>query len=282
MEEHKEKWFSLYIFYHENADRLLIELIHPFIWQWRRPWFFIRYWEGGNHIRLRLKASENEHNAIVKALSPGNAAIKTIQTARYEPEIDRYGNYESIVWAEQYFECSSHYVLNWIVKREANQSIITQAIKLHLSLLHTLKWDEEDLIAVCNFFLDGWLPKLYNSTDPREEQRTFWLSQFEKVFVPLKNQTLQAGKQFWQQLNQDIVDDDLMEYLSKTTKVICSYQKIDFEKNKMFQVISSFMHMNNNRLGISNYEEAYIMYIITVCLRFIHENSIQQSSKCLL
>ncbi|QNR86543.1 hypothetical protein H9N25_09185 [Pedobacter riviphilus] len=235
MEEHKEKWFSLYIFYHENADRLLIELIHPFIRQWRRPWFFIRYWERGNHIRLRLKAAENEHSAIIKALSPGNAAIKTIQTARYEPEIDRYGNYESIVWAEQYFECSSHYVLNWIVKREANQSIITQAIKLHLSLLHTLKWDEETLMAVCNFFLDGWLPKLYNSTDPREEQRTFWLSQFEKVFVPLKNQTLQAGKQFWQQLNQDIVDDDLMEYLSKTTKVICSYQKIDFEKTRCFR-----------------------------------------------
>ncbi|MBB6237875.1 thiopeptide-type bacteriocin biosynthesis protein [Pedobacter sp. AK013] len=277
MKKQEKKWFSLYIFYHENADRLLKELIYPFIRQWHRPWFFIRYWEGGNHIRLRLKAAEDEHPAIVKALSSDNAGVKTLQTARYEPEIDRYGNYESIAWAEQYFECSSHYILNWIVKREANQSAITQAIKLHLSLLYTLKWDEEALIGVCNFFLDGWLPKLYNSVDAGEEQRIFWLNQFEKVFVPLKNQTIQASNQFWEQLDQDIVDDNLVEYLSKTTKVICSYQKIDFERNKMFQVISSFMHMNNNRLGISNYEEAYIMYVITVCLRFIHENSILQS-----
>jgi len=276
MEEQKEKWLSLYIFYHENADRLLKELIYPFIRQWHRPWFFIRYWEGGNHVRLRLKAAENEHESIIKALSSYNAAVKTIQTARYEPEIDRYGNYESITWAEQYFECSSQYILNWLVKRERNQSAVTQAIKLHLILLHTLKWDDEALKEVCNFFLEGWLPKLYNPTDPKEEQRIFWLNQFEKVFDPMKNKTLQAGNQFWQQLNQDIVDDNLIEYLSKTTKVICLYQNVDFEKNKMFQVISSFMHMNNNRLGISNDEEAYIMYVITVCLRFIHENSIQQ------
>ncbi|GGH06110.1 thiopeptide-type bacteriocin biosynthesis protein [Pedobacter zeae] len=277
MNKQEEKWLSLYIFYNENADGLLKELIYPFIRQWHRPWFFIRYWEGGNHIRLRLKAAENEHEAIIKALSLDNAAVTRILTTQYEPEIDRYGNDESITWAEQYFECSSQYILNWLVKREINQSVIAQAIKLHLTLLHTLKWDDEALVELCNFFLAGWLPKLYNPADPKEKQRIFWLNQFEKVFVPVKNQTLQACSQFWQQLNSPVAELNLMEYLLKTTGVISSYQKMDFEKKKMFQVISGFMHMNNNRLGISNDEEAYIMYVIRACLQFIHENSIQQS-----
>ncbi|WP_293313907.1 thiopeptide-type bacteriocin biosynthesis protein [Pedobacter sp. UBA5917] len=275
MKKQEEKWLSLYIFYDENADRLLKQVIHPFIQQWYGPWFFIRYWEGGDHIRLRLKAAEIEHDEIVKALNLENTSIKSIQVAQYEPEIDRYGNYKSITWAEEYFECSANYVLNWIAKKEASQLPAIQAIKLHLTLLHTLKWDKETLIAVCNFFLEGWLPKLYNQTDPKEEQRTFWLSQFEKVFAPVKNQTIQATNQFWQELNGVVVNHDLLDYLSKTTEVMNRYQNSDFEKDRLFQIISSFMHMNNNRLGISNYEEAYIMHVMIACLQFIHKNKIQ-------
>lgn len=277
MKKQEEKWLSLYIFYQENADEILKQVVHPFIRQWHNPWFFIRYWEGGDHIRLRLKTPKIEHDEIIKRLKLGNTSIKSLQIAQYEPEIDRYGNRESIKWAEQYFECSSNYVLNWITKKEINQRPAIQAIKLHLALLHTLKWKKEALAELCDFFLEGWLPKLYNPTDPEEEQRIFWLNQFEQVFASQKNQTIQAANHFWEKLNQGIAEDNLMDYLSNTNQVIRLYQNTGFEKDILFQVISSFMHMNNNRLGISNYEEAYIMHVIIACLQFIHENSIQRS-----
>ncbi|MGN7989828.1 thiopeptide-type bacteriocin biosynthesis protein [Pedobacter sp. 22226] len=276
MENPEKKWLSVYIFCNGEADQLLKQAIHPFIRQWTAPWFFIRYWEGGDHIRLRLKAALSQHGLIVKSLSLKNEMIKSVQIAEYEPEIDRYGNIQSMAWAERYFECSSNYVLNWIVKRDENQSAAIQAIKLHLALLHALKWKKKVLIALCNFFLEGWLPKLYNPTDPKIEQRIFWLNQFEKVFAAKKNQTAQAVNQFWQELNAGIADDNLTEYLSKTAEVIFLYQNAHFDKDRLFQIISSFMHMNNNRLGISNYEEAYLMYSIIECLQFIQENSIRQ------
>ncbi|GAA4205820.1 thiopeptide-type bacteriocin biosynthesis protein [Pedobacter jeongneungensis] len=272
----EEKWLSVYIFYNGEADQLLKQAIHPFIRQWTAPWFFIRYWEGGDHIRLRLKAAVSQHGLIVKSLSLKDEMIKSVQIAEYEPEIDRYGNIQSMAWAERYFECSSNYVLNWIIKREENQSAAIQAIKLHMALLHTLKWEKKALIALCNFFLEGWLPKLYNPTDPKKEQCIFWLKQFEKVFAAKKNQTVQAVNQFWQELNAGIADDNLTEYLSKTAEVIFLYQNAHFDKDRLFQIISSFMHMNNNRLGISNYEEAYLMYSIIECLQFIQENFIPQ------
>jgi thiopeptide-type bacteriocin biosynthesis protein len=284
MEKQGDKWLSIYIFYDGNADHLLKQFVFPFIQQWSAPWFFIRYWDGGDHIRLRLKAAVSQHDSIVEALGLRRNAflgseevnVKTVRVAEYEPEFERYGNTQSITWAEQHFECSSAYILNWLVKKEASQSAVMQAIKLHLALLFASKWDGERLIGVCNFFLEGWLPKLFNQKDPKEAQKEFWLNQFQSAFEPRKNQLAQSASQFWQALNAGEVDDDLGDYLSVTIKTMCLYQHVDFEQNKMFQVVSSFMHMNNNRLGISNYEEAYIMYCIITCIQYINEDQTHQ------
>jgi len=276
MEIPEKKWLSVYIFYNGEADQLLKQLVHPFIRQRVYRWFFIRYWEGGDHIRLRLKAAVDQHDSIVKKFSLQKTLIKSVQIAAYEPEIERYGNIQSMAWAEHYFECSSVYILNWITKKEVNQSVLIQAIKLHLTLLFASKYDDKILIDICNFFLEGWLPKLFNQTDPKETQRLFWLNQFETVFETSKHQIIKAADQFWQRLNAREIDHDLDAYLSETISVMNLYKSAVFEEDKLFQIISSFMHMNNNRLGISNYEEAYIMYCIIACLQFIHENSVHK------
>jgi thiopeptide-type bacteriocin biosynthesis protein len=274
MENQQDKWLSLYLFHHGDANQILKQLVHPFIQQWCVPWFFIRYWDGGDHIRLRLKAAENRHHLIVKSLNAEKSAIKSIQIADYEPEIDRYGNLKTMPWAERYFQCSSAYILNWIVNKQANQSLIAQAIKLHLILLFATRWDKEELISVCNSFLEGWLPKLFNQKEPKERQRLFWLNQFETVIKTSKPQMLKAADCFWQELNAGKVNDELNTYLSETINIIKLYKSAGFEADKLFQVISSFMHMNNNRLGISNDEEAYIIYAIIACLQYIHEKPI--------
>jgi thiopeptide-type bacteriocin biosynthesis protein len=268
-----DKWLSVYIFHQGDANELLKQLVHPFIQQWNAPWFFIRYWEGGDHIRLRLKAAVSQYDLIVKSLCREKAMIRSVQIAKYEPEIDRYGNIESMAWAERYFESSSAYILNWIAKKDANQSLTAQAIKLHLALLFASGMDKEALISVCNFFLEGWLPKLFNQTEPKDRQRLFWLNQFEAVFKISKPQLIKAADQFWQGLNAREVDDDLDAYLSETISIMNLYKCAVLEEYRLCQVISSFMHMNNNRLGVSNHEEAYMMYCIIACLQFIHENS---------
>jgi thiopeptide-type bacteriocin biosynthesis protein len=52
-------WLSYHIFYSGNLDRCLIEGVRPLVNRLRsanaiEQWFFIRYWNGGPHIRLRL------------------------------------------------------------------------------------------------------------------------------------------------------------------------------------------------------------------------------------
>ncbi|WP_406826769.1 thiopeptide-type bacteriocin biosynthesis protein [Pedobacter sp. KACC 23697] len=271
MQNQQDKWLSVYLFHHGDANAVLKQLVQPFIQQWHASWFFIRYGEGGDHIRLRLKAAENQHHLIVQSISLEKSIISSVQVAQYEPEVERYGNLKSMPWAEHYFECSSVYILNWIANKQANQSPIAQAIKLHLLLLFATGWHKEELISVCNFFLEGWLPKLFNQTEPGERQRLFWLDQFETVIKTSKPQILKAADYFWQELKAGKVDDELNTYLSETIHIIRLYKSAGFEEDKLFQVISSFIHMNNNRLGISNDEEAYIIYAIIACLQFIHE-----------
>ena len=273
MENQQDKWLSVYLFHHGDANQLLKQLVHPFIQQWNAPWFFIRYWEGGDHIRLRLKAAVSQHDLIVKSLSLKKAMIKSVQITKYEPEIDRYGNTKSMPWAESYFEYSSRYILNWIAKKEVSQSLTAQAIKLHLSLLFASGLDKEALISACNLFLEGWLPKLFNQTEPKEQQRLFWLNQFETAFEIPKHKILNAASQLWQELKAGEIDDDFNDYLTESIKVMKLYNTNDFKEDTLFQIISSFMHMNNNRLGISNYEEAYIMNCIIACIPYIHEKS---------
>ncbi|QIL41395.1 hypothetical protein G7074_20285 [Pedobacter sp. HDW13] len=281
MQKQNDKWLAVYIFYKGDADVLLKQLVYPLIQKWPCSWFFIRYWDGGDHIRLRLKAALSAHHLIVEELNQLSAQaeinVTKLQVAVYEPETDRYGNIQSMVWAERYFECSSVYVLNWIVKKEPKHSVSIQAIKLHLVLLFALKCDNATLINICNFFIAGWLPKLFNQQDPVTTQKIFWLNQFESTFKPAKNQILQAANQFWQCLDRGEINNDTTVFLSESIAIMHLYQKAEFKQEKLFQVITSFMHMNNNRLGISNNEEAYIIYIVIECLKFIKEKHTHQT-----
>ncbi len=67
-------WTSLHIFLHGGnhaTDRFLMEGIHPLVDRLNRQdeiesWFFIRYWEGGPHVRLRLKGCSPRTTAEVR------------------------------------------------------------------------------------------------------------------------------------------------------------------------------------------------------------------------
>src|ERR1700737_4821897 len=66
-------WVSAHIYYHGNLDALLIRLIDPLIEQLRARdrgigAFFIRYWEGGRHLRLRVHCRANDVSDVKRTL----------------------------------------------------------------------------------------------------------------------------------------------------------------------------------------------------------------------
>jgi thiopeptide-type bacteriocin biosynthesis protein len=63
------RWVSLYLFHSGGLDSVLVRGIYPLVSHLRSVgacdrWFFVRYWNGGSHIRLRLEVSANAEPII--------------------------------------------------------------------------------------------------------------------------------------------------------------------------------------------------------------------------
>ncbi|MBA2935162.1 hypothetical protein HZF05_13815 [Sphingomonas sp. CGMCC 1.13654] len=92
----ESSWLAFHVFYHGDQDVLLWRCVKPLIQELRTggrisEYFFVRYWNGGPHVRLRVKAeldssatSETIRRAVKAFLAdtPGGAAITAEQYER--------------------------------------------------------------------------------------------------------------------------------------------------------------------------------------------------------
>ena len=149
------RWKAFHIHYLHPQDALIAELLQSLIADLKLSglvaWFFIRYWEQGPHIRVRLRIRHDNQSietrfrsevqaymkrrpsislkdlsgakAMTKFLaeSEGKSAISTeimpdnsLHERDYEPEIDKYGGTEGIAIAEHLFHTSSDLVVSLV------------------------------------------------------------------------------------------------------------------------------------------------------------------------
>jgi thiopeptide-type bacteriocin biosynthesis protein len=99
----ENSWLAFHVFYHGDQDALLWRCVRPLIHELRSggrisDYFFLRYWNGGPHVRLRVKAGldptstrETIRSAVVRFLAdaPGGTAITADQ---YEPKAKLRGS----------------------------------------------------------------------------------------------------------------------------------------------------------------------------------------------
>src|SRR5689334_7949597 len=123
----QSNWISVYIFHDLSFEKVLIELVKPLILQLENEslllsYFFIRYWENGPHIRLRVLPNCNADqieiiNQIESYSSTYFNGLKekdlnySIEFNEYIKESGRYGGKEGILIAEKHFKDSSETVI---------------------------------------------------------------------------------------------------------------------------------------------------------------------------
>jgi len=118
------EWLYLKIFCTPvSADRLLCDLIHPFIAKYRQSfdhWFFIRFNEGGDHLRLRFKTGAGSGHRLLSLLTMDLKRLgldhlaREIQLESYYPEFERYGR-ALIEQVELLFYTGSALVMQYLV-----------------------------------------------------------------------------------------------------------------------------------------------------------------------
>lgn len=213
----------------------------------------------------------------------------SIQYAAYKPEFDRYGGIEGMNIAHNQFYFSSLMVLSILskIRHSTKNYIFPAAIQMHLGLTHAMNLN---LTESCKFYkilfqrqLDAYSKSL-NSTDGRARTeltiKNFEKTAFEdcqavqpfirKVYESLSNSLLTQSNwlNFWTENMAEIAKQ--LESLQKKRNLkvknrhltdnnsICDFS----EENTVWIILESYIHMTNNRLGISNYDEVYLAYFI--------------------
>lgn len=151
-------WISLHAFHHGDLDELLLHGVRPLVTRLRQEelidgFFFLRYWDGGPHLRIRLSPVTAAAAPDVRGIALGRlrdhltahpsrdlpdlggyaaSAARlaagegmtdylraplpnnTVHEIPYRPETDRYGEGASLAAAERHFTESSRIALGLI------------------------------------------------------------------------------------------------------------------------------------------------------------------------
>jgi thiopeptide-type bacteriocin biosynthesis protein len=287
-------WLSAHLFYAGDLHHLLRHLVIPLLHRTGYPVFFIRYWECGPHIRLRLHVPEMaipEAKRLLKDVSQAyftsypshrdDAAYKgkpllpnnTLQFIAYEPEVMRYGNFESMQWAEQQFVASSVYILKQVAEIPAWTGAVAllHAIKLNKAVIYALQEEKGMNLDTCRRFINAWLPRLYDPGKDRLQQEQHYMALFQARFEQYAGALNTAALDLWKELSLGACEPCLQIFMEHNHHIFQQYKTLGFETIRLQDIIGSLMHMGHNRLGISNLDEAYIMFFTLKCLEFVYD-----------
>lgn len=292
------EWISCYIFHDTSFELVLKELVHPLIQNLKEQnklasFFFIRYWEEGPHIRLRILPKSENDVTVIKDTIEENVqhffitlpAVKyNLQFNNYVRENERYGGQQGILFAEEQFMISSSYILNILEEKEEwnyGQSM-SEALKLHMVMLHTFFDGEIKRIQeFLNFLLQNWIPHSVKKVNGKivtlEVQKLlgFYTNSYNNQKSVIDQLTSAICNEQYDDpsLKQwNIYHDKLKSEISKLIKnnnmQIPSWVQygdqydIDKENQILWPWLDSLIHMTNNRLGIHLRDEAFLAFLM--------------------
>ena len=281
-----EPWLSSHLYFHgelfgDDDDRILLGDVAPAVDAWHRQgvlstYFFIRYNDGANHIRLRLRptnGSTERLEAELERLVERSPRLSGMRRQPYEPETERYGGPDGLRVSEQHFVDSSRATLALLrkVQPEDRSSRLGKALLAQLVLLHTFLPDRSEAADLGRRFGMSYLRR--RAGNPEQQQR--WIEDFERGFdrqsdrlsqyVEVAWDALTTGAPLTPELDAFLLDlrrtRDALHTLSTGAKLMDGRGNTTWEACVQW-LLPSYLHMKNNRLGINLREECYLAVLI--------------------
>lgn len=278
------KWTSLHVFYHnvQKFDEFILEM-SQLLAQFRKDgkiekWFFIRYWEGGPHIRIRiLNGSEKlieEIKETAYQFIDKNPSVQSITRDEYykdnkfdgkpvdvntlswyedgqiveipyEQELQRYGG-EAVMELSETIFCYSSYIVKSILESVGND------FNKKLIFAEALSWIEveefrkiygkENVNEFLKIYCENWKSFLYHTENEKQIQY-FFRTNIKALYSAVR--ILQDNAEFQSMLG--LIKDEI----KKIADVLQNKDYMDY-------IIASHIHMTNNRLGAAPIFEFYI------------------------
>lgn len=283
-------WNTYYIYYYDSSKQdEVIELIAKKMASFMEEniiekWFFIRYWEGGPHIRVRFLTEKTlnykevfkevidyitinpfkgnlrkeeyyeniKENTISKEELPWYEEGEII-AAEYIPEYERYGGEELMPLTESLFMISSEYVTRLISITKAKGFLLRFFFSAATVKFLVDKLQEKELLGVTsNVFYENCV-RCWRGINSIED-----MSYAENLL----NNCVSNGKCI-ESINELILDREF--FSNSLENLIKGFEEI-YSKVKDYKsfrsIVFSHLHMLNNRLGIVPEYECALYYCI--------------------
>jgi thiopeptide-type bacteriocin biosynthesis protein len=295
--------------YGDECDFVITSLFLPFIKKYQHfyfdSYFFIRYSDTGSHVRIRFSGNKELLEKELKPVfekyiiesfpvliigigrikgTPVDASKFFIKWAEYEPETDRYGGKFAIKVAEEFFFCSSDTAIDMLKPLGVNNypSRLGKGLALMLILLHQMFGEKEKALRLVNMYSDGYLRNIAVN----EDIKNFWIETFNDGFKKQASNLTNIVNILWEGMeNEEELPEELSRYynalallriklfnLFNEGKITLHNQAELSWDNSLFRIIPSYIHMMNNRLGISIQDESYLAHIIALGLQGLIDN----------
>lgn len=306
-----KSWLSAHIYFKGNiygpeCDRVILDIITPFITQCKEQklfekYFFIRYSEFGSHVRLRFYGKQNHLDSIKTNLGKkitgyNNQDILTLPQSPdqqisnsplawlpYEPEIERYGGIDAIKIAEEFFYYSSETAIKLIKKIPGGEysSRLGKGLLSMVVLLFVFANDREKAIDFIQSYGNDYLKAFAGN----EEIKTHFTEAFDSDFNNQSHALIEYTNALWLSLkNENNLSEVLGKYqkyieiISTKLKILTSERRV-YNNNNVVEdwqnciklMVPSYIHMMNNRLGLSIKDESYLAYLTAKSLKIESE-----------
>ncbi|MGP3929389.1 thiopeptide-type bacteriocin biosynthesis protein [Nonomuraea sp. KM88] len=269
----ERQWLSAHIYYHGNLDEVIVRIVAPLA-RAGAELFFLRYWDGGPHVRVRVatephttagvrrelerrcaelfrdrparftldpadyarEAAEMARLEQVTAYAAEPAANNTLAFVGYEPEYVRYGRaYMAAV--ERHFTESSRIVLPLVTGGLSGTRRMTVALSMILSTWWRCRPDPARLARA---------KKVVGALD------------VDPAFAEVHEQRREAIAELTRRAADGRWDEGPLT--AWTTSVDALAAHVD-EPRALFPILNSCAHLACNRLGVDVSTEALLRYL---------------------
>ena len=210
----------------------------------------------------------------------------TIQYAHADPATDCFGGLKELDLMEKQYELSSKLILNTMKEKASRwtyNEMISTAIKTHLGFAYALGMDLEEAANFFRFLLDNWFDGYYKK---QSEDRDKTNQSFAKIYALQRKDVIPYQSALWEMIKnyEQMEDKTFVEWInvnanaslelnfvldSKKLRPIKVPFNVAYKFPPAWYYYESLVKLTNNRLGIFNKNEGFLLYTMAESLKIV-------------
>lgn len=272
-----QSWYSIHLTPKNDHNTFLVNSYLPFceqlIWTTRGVrTFFIRYEDqSGPHLRLRFRGdTEWLEKTLAPAIQQQFKKKATWTVVPYLGETDRFGGAQNLAWAEEHFHISTRVVLARLSRpNHGYGDALFDGLKLLVMGGFAAQLSKADMARYYDQLCDQWIKAFFIPSESmsegdlsaavREDFKATLAPQFSFLQDALSQVLIDLEATEASTNPENSYDNRQPEWLRWLKGNQLIFKELGGQKEL---VLPHLLHLNNNRLGIINQDEAYMLYVL--------------------